>query len=118
MWNWLGKVVEPVVGGISKFATEKNEIKKAKLDGDIEIAKAKAEFKVAQFKAKAAREVTTDKGTFDLDKMAVAEAAKTWWDGIFSINLFESFVIHNFLRFIQRIDFRHGWISRPIGVME
>ena len=80
MWNWLGKVVEPVVGAVSTYATEKNEIKKAKLDGEIEITKAKAEFEVAKFKAKAAREVTTDKGTFDLDKMAVAEAAKTWWD--------------------------------------
>ena len=80
MWNWLGKVVEPVVGGISKYATEKNEIKKAKLEGEIEVTKAKAEFEVAKFKAKAEREITTDKSTFDLDKMAVAEAAKTFWD--------------------------------------
>ena len=80
MWDWLGKVVEPVVGGISKYATEKNEIKKAKLEGEIEVTKAEAAFKVAEFKAKADRVINTDQNTFDLDKMAMKEAAKTWWD--------------------------------------
>ena len=80
MWNWLGKIVEPVVGGISKYATEKNEIKKAKLEGEIEVTKAEAAFKVAEFKAKADRVMNTDQNTFDLDKMAMKEAAKTWWD--------------------------------------
>ena len=80
MWNWLGKIVEPVVGGISKYATEKNEIKKTKLEGEIEVVKAEAAFKVAEFKAKADRVINTDQNTFDLDKMAMKEAAKTWWD--------------------------------------
>ena len=82
--SWIGGVVKgvvtPVVGAVSKYKTERNEIAKAELQGQLEVTKAETEFKVAEFKAKADRVANTDQNTFDLDKMAMKEAAKTWWD--------------------------------------
>ena len=113
MWNWLGKVVEPVVGAVSTYASEKNEIKKAKLDGEIEAVKAEAEFRVAQWKSKAAREATIDKGTFDLDKMAVAEAAKTWWDEGLVLLYLSPFIYQLFYAFFSGLIMGTGGLVDP-----
>ena len=113
MWNWLGKIVEPVVGGISKFASEKNEIKKAKLDGEIEITRAKTELKLTQIKNQAEMDMTQleakidkskaiDAGNLSLDKMSMREAAKSFFDEAIAVLLLSPFIYllaYNFKNF-------------------
>ena len=113
MWNWLGKVVEPVVGAVSTYTSEKNAIKKAKLDGDLEITKAKAELEVTKLKNKAQMDMTQleakidkgkaiDAGNLSLDKMSMREAAKSFFDEAIAVLLLSPFIYllaYNFKEF-------------------
>ena len=50
------------------------------LTGKQEVGKAKVKAEVASLKAKITIAQTVAERTFDLDRMAVQEAAKSWWD--------------------------------------
>lgn len=64
MWQILGNIGSSVVAGVSNYFVSKNEIKKVKIEGEIELIKAKTQAEITRLQ----KESEMD---FDLDKRAM-----------------------------------------------
>lgn len=87
MWTFIASAVGSVINGLSEGWRRSQEIAKAKIDGKIELEKAKWEYKKVKMRAKAELAATEEAHVHDYDMQVLLNRAKSVMDEfiIFSV---------------------------------
>ena len=93
MWTLLTTLGGSLISGVSTYFTDKQKIKKAKVEGEVKIIIAEAEAKVKMAELGQIQ-------TYNLDMIATKNMAKTWKDDI----VFYIFLVPMVLSFIPNMQ--------------
>jgi len=93
--NWLGPI-SSLIDGVSNYLGRKQEITKAKVEGEVAVIKAEANAKIAVSEAKIHMAKTGQVQDFDLDRLAMQNMNSSYKDefllGLFSIPMILAFI--------------------------
>jgi hypothetical protein len=109
MWALFGNLVGAVVNGLSEGWKRSHEIAKVKLEGKIEVEKAKWGYETAKWQSKAQLAATEEAHVHDYDMQVLLNRAKTILDEFIILSIMAVVALH-FIPATQKY-MEPGWLA-------